>query len=75
MRNDVIEESSTLIKLLGRPYFITAMSKGGISERLGSFGGVYGGGASTEGVRTAVEKADLVLFIGSYPVCSPVLVI
>jgi len=67
VRNDVIEESSTLIKLLGRPYFITAMSKGGISERLGSFGGVYGGGASTEGVRTAVEQADLVLFIGSYP--------
>lgn len=67
VRNDVIQESSTLIKLLGRPYFITAMSKGGISERLRFFGGVYGGGASTEGVRTAVEQADLVLFIGSYP--------
>lgn len=68
VRNDVIQECSTLIKLLGRPYFITAMSKGGISERLGGFfGGVYEGGGSTEGVRTAVEQADLVLFIGAYP--------
>jgi len=68
VRNDVIQECSTLIKLLGRPYFITAMSKGGISERLGGlFGGVYEGGGSTEGVRTAVEQADLVLFIGTYP--------
>jgi pyruvate decarboxylase len=45
------------------------MSKGGIGERInGKFGGVYGGGASTEGVRQAVEKSDLVLFIGNYPV-------
>jgi TPP-dependent 2-oxoacid decarboxylase len=52
------------------------MSKGGISERLGGFfGGVYEGGGSTEGVRTAVEQADLVLFIGTYPVCSLLLVL
>ncbi|KAK9311534.1 hypothetical protein V1524DRAFT_418910 [Lipomyces starkeyi] len=42
------------------------MSKGGISEALGCFGGVYGGGASTDDVRRAAEGSDLVLFIGSY---------
>jgi TPP-dependent 2-oxoacid decarboxylase len=45
------------------------MSKGGISERIeGKFGGVYSGGASTEGVKKAVETANLVLFLGNYPV-------
>ncbi|KAK9327184.1 thiamine diphosphate-binding protein [Lipomyces starkeyi] len=66
VRNGVIQESSELIKLLQIPYFVTAMSKGGISEALGCFGGVYGGGASTDDVRRAVEGSDLVLFIGSY---------
>ena len=69
VRNNVIEESTALISLLNIPYFITAMSKGGISERInGKFGGVYGGGASVEEVRLAVEKSELVLFIGYYPV-------
>lgn len=69
VRNNVIEESTALIELLNIPYFITAMSKGGISERInGKFGGVYGGGASVEEVRLAVEKSELVLFIGYYPV-------
>ena len=71
VRNDAIEECSNLIKVLKIPYFVTAMSKGGISEGLGSFGGVYGGGASTDAIRTAVERADLVLFVGSYLVCQP----
>lgn len=70
VRNNVIEECNALIELLNIPYFITAMAKGGISERLtNKFGGVYGGGASTEGVRTAVENSGLILFIGYYPVC------
>ena len=68
IRNGVIEESVELIKTLHIPYFGTPMSKGGISETLGSFGGVYVGGASTDGVRIAVETADLVLRIGNYPV-------
>ncbi|KAK9235102.1 thiamine diphosphate-binding protein [Lipomyces kononenkoae] len=66
VRNGVIEESSELIKLLQIPYFVTGMSKGGISEALGRFGGVYGGGASVPGVKRYVEALDLVLFIGSY---------
>lgn len=45
------------------------MSKGGISERLNSkFGGVYGGHASTEGPRLAVEDSGAAFFIGYYPV-------
>lgn len=74
MRNNAIEESKALIELLNIPYFITSMSKGGISERInGKFGGVYGGGASVEGVRRAVEKSELVLFIGNYPVWNSLL--
>jgi pyruvate decarboxylase len=69
VRNNAVEESKMLIESLKIPYFVTAMSKGGISERLvGKFGGVYCGRASTEVVRTAVQRAELVLFIGYYPV-------
>lgn len=49
------------------------MSKGSISEQLGNgelFGGVYSGGASPDTIRAAVEKSELVLFIGNYPVSS-----
>ncbi|KAK9319254.1 thiamine diphosphate-binding protein [Lipomyces orientalis] len=66
VRNGVIPECSELIKLLQIPYFVTPMSKGGISEALERFGGVYAGGASIDDVRYNVEKSDLVLFIGSY---------
>ncbi|KAK9365562.1 thiamine diphosphate-binding protein [Lipomyces kononenkoae] len=66
VRNGVIQECSELIKLLQIPYFVTPMCKGGISEALGSFGGVYAGVSSTDDVRSYVEKSDLVLFIGSY---------
>lgn len=48
------------------------MSKGSISECLGDgklFGGVYSGGASPDSIRAAVEKSELALFIGRYPVC------
>lgn len=47
------------------------MSKG-VSERIGcKFGGIYGGGASTEEVKKVVENADLVWFLGRYPVSDP----
>lgn len=53
------------------PYFSTGMSKGGISEQLGNgnlFGGVYSGGASPDTIKNAVEKSELVLLVGNYPV-------
>lgn len=72
VRHDLLEEARGIIELLKIPYFSTAMSKGSISEQLGDgklFGGVYSGGASPDSIRAAVEKSELVLFIGSYPVC------
>lgn len=47
------------------------MSKGSVSEQVGNgklFGGVYSGGASSDTIRAAVEKSELVLIIGNYPV-------
>ncbi len=68
VRNTVIDETVELIKTLSIPYFVTSMSKGGISERLGKFGGVYGGAGSFAAVKSGVETSDLVLFVGRYPV-------
>lgn len=69
VRNNFAKEGESLVKLLKVPYFATPMSKGGVSETIkGKFGGIYSGGASTEGVKKAVETADLVLYLGNYPV-------
>lgn len=49
------------------------MSKGSVSEQLGGgklFGGVYSGGGSPDTIRSAVEKSELALIIGHYPVRS-----
>lgn len=68
IRHNLLEEGETLIKILNVPYFATPMSKG-VSERIaGKFGGIYSGGASTAEVKHGVESADLVLFLGRYPV-------
>lgn len=68
VRNNFVSEGEALIKLLNVPYFATPMSKG-VSERIaGKFGGVYSGGASTMEVKQAVESADLVFYLGNYPV-------
>lgn len=71
VRFDLLNETQEIIESLQIPYFSTAMSKGSISEQLGNgklFGGVYSGGASPDTIRAAVEKSELVLFIGNYPV-------
>ena len=46
------------------------MSKGFPETIGGRFGGIYGGGASTEGTKRGFEQSDLVMIIGQYPVCS-----
>lgn len=70
IRHDLVDESEALIELLKIPYFTTAMSKG-FTERIGGkYGGIYGGGASPEGVKQGVEDSDLVIIIGHYPVRS-----
>lgn len=49
------------------------MSKGFPETIGGRFGGIYGGGASTEGTKRGFEESDLVVIIGHYPVCQYVL--
>ncbi|KAJ5613930.1 hypothetical protein N7528_007584 [Penicillium herquei] len=67
IRHGLVEESTALVELLKIPYFATAMSKGFPENLGGKFGGIYGGGASTEGTKYGVENSDLVVIIGHYP--------
>jgi pyruvate decarboxylase len=60
-----LEEVHDLVKTSGLPTFVTPMGKGAVDETLPSFGGVYAGEGSNNGVRDIVESADLVLTIGS----------
>lgn len=67
IRNRVEPETRSLIEATKSLYFTTGMSKG-FDESMPTFGGVYGGFASTKEVREAVESADCVLWIGAYNV-------
>ena len=60
-----------LIEATGYTYFVTSMGKGSVSEHLSTFGGVYGGAASSPAIKNAVETSDCVLWLGNYPVCPP----
>ena len=44
------------------------MSKGAVDEDLPNFGGAYGGAGTHPEVKRPVEDADVVLFLGRYPV-------
>jgi pyruvate decarboxylase len=44
------------------------MGKGSVPEDLPTYGGVYGGLASFEDTKKAVESSDCVLWLGNYPV-------
>ena len=44
------------------------MGKGGVNEDIHNFGGVYNGAGSHPEIKTAVETADAVLWIGRYAV-------
>ena len=67
VRHDVVQKAKELIDTTNLPFFTTLMSKGCISERHPRYGGLYGGSASKEDVKTAVESAECVLWIGNYP--------
>ncbi|KUJ13706.1 putative pyruvate decarboxylase [Mollisia scopiformis] len=67
IRHNVIPETEALIKKTGFVYFATSMGKGGITENLKTFGGVYGGSGSLPEIKKAVEGADCVLWVGNYP--------
>lgn len=49
------------------------MGKGSITEHLPTFGGIYGGASSFREIQDIVERADLVLWLGNYPVCFPLI--
>jgi pyruvate decarboxylase len=66
-RHRVLKEVEELIQVSGFPVYTTPMGKGAIDEKSGRFAGVYVGLGSAPDVREAVESADLVLWIGSYP--------
>ena len=69
VRNGCVEEADRLAEITGFPYFTMSMGKGGPNEDLPNFGGVYQGAGSTEGIRKALEeKADCVLWLGSFRV-------
>lgn len=68
VRNGCTGEADKLAKITGLPYFTTCMGKGGPNEDLPNFGGVYQGAGSTPAIKKAVERADCVLWLGSFRV-------
>lgn len=69
VRGDVVGPASELSSLTGYPTFVTVMGKGGFDETKDNFGGLYAGSGSAEGVTSALEASDTILWIGPYPVC------
>ena len=68
VRNNCISNADRLAEITKMPYFTTCMGKGGPNEDLPNFGGVYFGAGSTSKIRSAVEQADCVLWLGSFRV-------
>lgn len=72
IRNGCAVEANRLADITGIPFFVTCMGKGGPNEDLPNYGGVYQGVGSTPEIRKALEeKADCVLWLGSFRVRAP----
>lgn len=68
-RNNLGEACRTLSKMTNFPTFVTYMGKGVVDESMPNFGGLYTGAGTYDGVKTAVESADAVFWIGRVQVC------
>lgn len=69
IRNGCVDEVNKLAEILGIPFFTTCMGKGGPDGDLPNFGGVYYGGGSSPAIKSVLEdKADCVLWLGSFRV-------
>jgi pyruvate decarboxylase len=68
VRNNLQEQCRELAELTAFPVFNTYMGKGGIDETMPTFGGLYTGAGTYEGVKKAVESADAVFWIGNVQV-------
>ena len=65
IRHRALKETHDLIEKSGIPCFVAPMGKGAINEAHPTYGGVYAGDGSNDGVRERVEGSDLVLSIGA----------
>jgi pyruvate decarboxylase len=64
IRHRVLDELHELIDKTKLPTFVSPMGKGSVNETNPAFGGVYAGDVSREDVRTRIEAAELILFVG-----------
>lgn len=64
-RHRVLDEVHELIEKSNLPTFVAPMGKGAVNETLPTYGGVYAGDGSNQGVRERVESSDLILSIGA----------
>lgn len=65
IRHRALTETRALIEKSGIPCFVAPMGKGALDETTATYGGVYAGDGSNDGVKERVESADLVLTIGA----------
>lgn len=65
IRHRALDETHDLIEKSGIPCFVAPMGKGAINETHPTYGGVYAGDGSNDGVKERVEGSDLVLSIGA----------
>ncbi len=67
IRHDVVEETRELVEQSGLAVFSTPMGKTAMDESLDAkqFGGIYIGSNSAPDVKEIIEKADLVIAVGT----------
>ena len=67
-RGDAKRAANDFCHLTGLPTFVTMMGKGAFDESLPSFGGLYAGSGSAEGVISTLGGSDTIFWLGPYPV-------
>ncbi|KLO14832.1 pyruvate decarboxylase [Schizopora paradoxa] len=65
IRHHVVDETAELIKRTGFPVYSAPMGKTAVSETNDRYGGLYVGSLTHEEIRDKVEKAKLIISIGS----------
>lgn len=65
IRHGLQTEANEFVKRSGFPAFSTMMGKNALDETLDNYRGMYTGSISLDGVKEEIEKADLLIEIGS----------
>ncbi|KAI8356603.1 thiamine diphosphate-binding protein [Choanephora cucurbitarum] len=64
-RHNLQKEAAEFIKRTGFPTYVAPMGKGIVPEEFGNYRGCYAGSITIEGIIQEIQKADLIIELGS----------